>query len=175
MKKIIALLLVFSATILMSGCSASYQSEFLHPQATMQTQTKFLIVTPEIGRYGTIEYPTSGVDVVTALTNELKKYSQSISTIMSPVKIENIKDEDLQQNDYVFIPEILHWEDRLTGWSFRPDRIQVRFDIYNNQRELVNSYLITGRSAYVVWVSRQPNSLLKKPIRDMLKTFFYKE
>ena len=94
---------------------------------------------------------------------------------MSPVKIENIKDEDLQQNDYVFIPEILHWEDRLTGWSFRPDRIQVRFDIYNNQRELVNSYLITGRSAYVVWVSRQPNSLLKKPIRDMLKTFFYKE
>ena len=159
----------------MSGCSASYQSEFLHPQATMQTQTKFLIVTPEIGRYGTIEYPTSGVDVVTALTNELKKYSQSISTIMSPVKIENIKDEDLQQNDYVFIPEILHWEDRLTGWSFCPDRIQVRFDIYNNQRELVNSYLITGRSAYVVWVSRQPNSLLKKPIRDMLKTFFYKE
>jgi hypothetical protein len=172
MKKIIAILLAFSAAILMSGCTASYQSEFLHPQATMQTQTRFLIVTPEIGRYGDIEYSTSGVEVVTALTKELKNYSQSITTILSPVTIENIRDEDLQNSDYVFIPQILHWEDRLTGWSFRPDRIQVRFDIYNNQRELVNSYLITGRSAYVVWVSRQPNSLLKKPIRDMLKTFF---
>ena len=175
MKKIIAVLLAFSAAILMSGCSASYQSEFLRPQAAMQPQTRFLIVTPEIGRYGDIDYPTSGVDVVTALTKELKTYSQSITTIMTPVTIENIRDEDLQNCDYVFIPQILHWEDRLTGWSFRPDRIEVRFDIYNNQREMVNSYLITGRSAYVVWVSRQPNSLLKKPIRDMLKTFFGKE
>jgi hypothetical protein len=92
MKKIIAILLAFSAAFLMSGCTASYQSEFLHPQAAMQPQTRFLIVTPEIGRYGDIDYPTSGVEVVTALTKELKTYSQSITTIMTPVTIENIRD-----------------------------------------------------------------------------------
>lgn len=175
MKKIIAALLILSAAILMSGCSASYQSEFLQPQAYMQAQTRIIIVTPEMGRYGTIDYPSSGIEVASALANEMKTYSQNITTINSPVKIQDITDEDLQQNDYVFIPQILHWEDRLTGWSFRPDRIKVRFDIYDNQRQLVNSYLITGRSAYVVWVSRQPNSLLKKPIRTMLKTFFNKD
>ena len=172
MKKIIAVLLAFSAAILMSGCSESYQSDFLHPQAAMQPQTRFLIVTPEIGRYGDIDYPTSGVDVLTALIKELKIYSQSITTITIPVTIENIRDEDLQNYDYVFIPEILHWEDRATEWSFRPDRIEVRFDIYNNQREMVNSYLITGRGAYVEWSRKQPKSLLRKPIRDMLETFF---
>ncbi|MCI6438660.1 DUF4823 domain-containing protein [Fibrobacter sp.] len=74
----------------------------------------------------------------------------------------------------MIIPQILHWEDRATGWSFVPDRIEVRFDIYNNQRQLIDSYLINGRSAYIVWVSKQPNSLLPKPIRAMLKELFGK-
>lgn len=174
MKKTIAGLLFLLAAFLMSGCTASYQSEFLRPQASMQPQKRILIVTPPFGTFEDIDYPASGTEVATALAKEMEKYSQQISIIPTPVKITDLRDEDLQYNDYVFIPEILHWEDRATGWSFRPDRIEIRFDIYNSQRELVNSYLITGRSAYVVWVSRQPNSLLKEPIRDMLKTFFSK-
>jgi len=175
MRKFLTVGLVLLATFLMSGCTASYQGDFLHPQAAMQANARVLIVTPEMGHYEDIDYPGSGNEVASALAKEIQTYSQQISVIPTPVKIENIRDEDLQRHDYVFIPEILHWEDRATGWSFRPDRIEVRFDIYNSQRALVNSYLVTGRSAYVVWVSRQPNSLLKKPIRDMLETFFHKQ
>lgn len=172
MKRFITALLILTATILISGCSASYQSEFLHPQTAMQSQARVLIVTPDIGRFESIEYPTSGNDVVRALTQELKDYCQWISTTPNTLRIEDISDENLQFIDYVFIPEILHWEDRLTNCSYRPDRIQIRFDIYDSQRQLVNVYLITGRSAYFVWMNRQPSSLLKKPIQDMLKTFF---
>ncbi len=175
MKKIISALIFLTATFLMSGCTASYQSEFMAPQSYMQDRTSFLIVTPEFGRYETIDYPTSGIDVASALEKELKQYSPQIATIPTPVTIENISDEDLQKFDYIFIPQILHWEDRATGWSMRPDRIKVRFDIFNNQRKLVNSYLITGRSAYIVWISKAPNSLLRKPIRDMLKKLFNKD
>lgn len=172
MKKIISTLILLTATLLMSGCTASYQSEFMTPQSYMQDQARILIVTPEFGKFGTIDYPTSGIDVASALAQELRQYSPQIATIPNPVTIENIGDEDLQKFDYVFIPQILHWEDRATGWSMKPDRIKVRFDIFNNQRKLVNSYLITGRSAYIVWISKAPNSLLRKPIRDMLKKFF---
>lgn len=174
MKKFIATLLVVSAAILMSGCTASYQGDFLKPQVAMKAQTRILIVTPPYGTFEDIDYPGSGNEVASALAKEMQTYAQEISVIPTPVRIADIRDEDLQRNDYVFIPEILHWEDRATGWSFRPDRIEIRFDIYTSQRELVNSYLVTGRSAYVVWVSREPNSLLKQPIRDMLETFFNK-
>lgn len=172
MKNFIAVLFALSVAFLMSGCTASYQGDFLRPQVAMQPQTRILIVTPENGQYGDDEYLTSGDDVTKALAKEMETYSKQISVIPTTVKIEDIRDEDLQNNDYIFIPQILHWEDRATRWSFRPDRIKVNFNIYNSNRELVNSYLITGRSAYIVWVSRQPNSLLKKPIRDMLKMFF---
>ena len=174
MKKIISILIVLTATFLMSGCTASYQSEFMTPQASMQDQTSILIVTPEFGRFEAAEYSTSGIEVASALAQELKQYSPQISTIPTPVTIENITDGDLQKFDYIFIPQILHWEDRATGWSMKPDRIKIRFDIFNNQRQLVNSYLITGRSAYIVWISKTPDSLLRKPIRDMLKKFFNK-
>ncbi|WP_295861096.1 DUF4823 domain-containing protein [uncultured Fibrobacter sp.] len=174
MKKVISILILLTATFLMSGCTASYKSEFMTPQSSMQDQTSILIVTPEPGRYATVEYPTSGIEVASALAQELKQYSPQISTIPTPVTIENITDGDLQKFDYIFIPQILHWEDRATGWSMKPDRIKIRFDIFNNQRQLVNSYLITGRSAYIVWISKTPDSLLRKPIRDMLKKFFNK-
>ena len=172
MKKIISTLLLFTAAILMNGCTASYQSEFMTPPTYMQNQASILIVTPENGRYETIEYPSSGIDVASKLAQVLRKSSSKIATKQTPVTINDIGDDVLQQYNYVFIPQILHWEDRLTGWSMRPDRIQVRFDIYDNQRQLVNSYMVTGRSAYIVWVSKAPNSLLRRPIRDMLKTFF---
>ena len=101
-------------------------------------------------------------------------WANLIAALLGTVTIEQIYPQDLAQTDYVIIPQILHWEDRATGWSFVPDRIEVRFDIYNNQRQLIDSYLINGRSAYIVWVSKQPNSLLPKPIRAMLKELFGK-
>ena len=174
MKKFFAAIFALSVAFLMSGCTASYQGDFLRPQVAMQAHTRILIVTPEMGHFEDIDYPGSGNEVASALAKEMQTYSNEIAVIPTPVKITDIHDVDLERSDYVFIPEILHWEDRATGWSFRPDRIEIRFDIYNKQRELVNSYLVTGRSAYVVWVSKQPNSLLKAPIREMLETFFNK-
>ena len=174
MKKIISTLLLFTAAILMNGCTASYQSEFMTPQTYMQNQASILIVTPENGRYETIEYPSSGIDVASTLAQELGKYSSKIATIPTPVTINDIGDDVLQQYNYVFIPQILHWEDRATGWSFRPDRIEILFEIYNNKRELIDAYRIKGRSAYVVWVSKQPKSLLPRPIRTMCEDLFGK-
>ena len=102
------------------------------------------------------------------MSKELQRYTTSIKTVSAPTPVDQLPEEDVQSADYIIAPEILHWEDRATGWSMRPDRIEVRFDIYNSQRELIDSYLIKGRSAYIVWVSKQPNSLLPKPIRQML-------
>lgn len=160
------------AVTLMSGCTASYKQDFLKAQTAMNSQKRVLIVTPNNGTYGENYYETSGNDVAQILVRELKKYTTKTEVIPTHISIENIEDEKLQEYDYIFIPEILHWEDRLTGWSFRPDRIEVRFDIYDNKRNMVNTVNIKGKSANVVWVSKAPKSLLPKPIRRFLKELF---
>ena len=175
MNKFIFLIFAIALAMLTTGCTASYQHMTLNqPTNVLYPQSRFLLVTPVNGMYGNTVYPSSGFEVIQALTKELQHYTNAIATIPVPVTIEQIYPQDLAQTDYVIIPQILHWEDRATGWSFVPDRIEVRFDIYNNQRQLIDSYLINGRSAYIVWVSKQPNSLLPKPIRNMLKELFGK-
>lgn len=171
-KKITSLFLLAIATMIMSGCTASYNQSFLQDPESMKAGASVLIVTPENGSYGTEYYPTSGNDVVQILTKEMARYTTNISVIPTHVSIDQVHEDDLQDVDYVIIPEILHWEDRATGWSFRPDRIEVRFDIYDNQRQLINSVDIKGKSANVVWVQKAPNSLLPKPIRLLLRDLF---
>ncbi|MCF0216242.1 MAG: DUF4823 domain-containing protein [Fibrobacteraceae bacterium] len=167
----LALMICGAALTFLSGCSASYDKTFLQPVQPLQGLKNILIITPQNGWFGETQYPTSGADVVNALTKQLKRYASSIS-VSEPQEITAIADEELAKYDYIFTAKILHWEDRLTGWSFRPDRIEVQFDIYNNQRELMNSILVKGKSANVVWVSKQPNSLLPKPIKMILEELF---
>jgi hypothetical protein len=172
MKKAIVFGFLAILAMLATGCTASYQQAFMQESNNQFTPARFLLITPVNGSYEGTEYPTSGNDVITILSKELSRYTQSISTIPNPIPVQNLDDNTLQQFDYIIAPQILHWEDRLTGWSFRPDRIEVRFDIYNNQRQLINSYSVQARSAYVVWISKQPKSLLPAPIRTMLKKMF---
>lgn len=173
MKRWILIALALALSLIATGCTASYQGVYMKQTPNyVYYPARFLLVTPVNGMYGDIIYPTSGNDVIQALIRELQRYTNAISTIPVPVTIEQIYPQDLERTDYVVIPQILHWEDRATGWSFRPDRIEVRFDIFDNQRHLIDSYNIRGRSAYIVWFSRQPNSLLPRPIRNMLQDLF---
>lgn len=172
MKKIILFGLFSLIAMLATGCTASYQNGFMQNTSHQYVPSRILLITPANGTFEGSEYPTSGNDVITILTKELNKYTQSISTIPTPVPVQNLDDNTLQQFDYIIAPEIIHWEDRLTGWSFKPDRIEIRFDIYDNQRQLIDSYWVKARSAYIVWFSKQPKSLLPVPIRTMLKKMF---
>lgn len=173
MHKFILLVFAIALAMITTGCSASYHHAFLNPSPkTLYPQSRILLVTPANGTYGSIVYETSGTDVIQALSKELQRYTSAISIIPVPVTIDQILDKDLEQFDYVIIPYIMHWEDRATGWSFIPDRIEVRFEIFNNQRQLIDTYLINGQSARIVWVSRQPDSLLPRPIRIMLQELF---
>ena len=176
MRKLALFAIAIALAFITTGCTASYERTFVTWRSGHDyAPARILVVTPPYGTYETIEYPTSGHEVVAALTKELKRYTNAISTVLTPVSINQLDDQLIQSVDYIIIPEILHWEDRATGWSMRPDRIEVRFDFYNNQRKLIDSYLITARSAYIVWISRQPNSLLPKPIRQMLTELFDKK
>lgn len=172
LRKALILLTMVASAMIMSGCTASYNRDFLQEPSSMKTGSRILIVTPEDGKFEEDIYFDSAKELIQVLTKQLQHYTTNISFIPNTVTINDINDSQLQQFDYVIIPKILHWEDRATGWSFRPDRIKIHFDIFDNQRNSINSVDITGKSASLVWVQKTPKSLLPKPISKMLKELF---
>ena len=108
MRNNILFALIATFSLLFMGCSASYQQGFLQKSNHQYSPTRILLITPENGTYGDIVYPTSGNDVITALTQELNRYSpQSISTTYNPIDVQNLPDSDLANFDYIFAPKIL--------------------------------------------------------------------
>ena len=77
------------------------------------------------------------------------------------------------QYRYYVAPEILHWEDRATEWSGRPDRIEVQISIYdvNMQTEIASS-VITGKSAWATFGGDHPQDLLPEPTNAYVASLY---
>jgi hypothetical protein len=53
---------------------------------------------------------------------------------------------------YYVDPEILHWEDRATEWSGRPDTIEIRISIYDSTSEdELASAVLKGKSKWATF------------------------
>lgn len=54
--------------------------------------------------------------------------------------------------DHYIIPEILHWEDRATEWSGKPDKIEIKVTIHEGQdsKELTSA-IISGKSKWATF------------------------
>lgn len=64
--------------------------------------------------------------------------------------------------EYVLKPQILHWEDRATEWSAKPDRVKVSLPLYKSG-QLVGSALISAKSSYWTLGGDHPEDLLDAP------------
>lgn len=68
--------------------------------------------------------------------------------------------------------EILHWEDRATAWSGLPDRIEIYIAVYDSNRNMLKSALLTGKSTSFTLGSTDPSELLEEPINKFFKEIF---
>ena len=74
---------------------------------------------------------------------------------------------------YLFVPAILQWEDRATEWSGKPDKVEVRIDVYDAQSgNVVHSSLITGQSGLATFGGDHPQDLLPGPFDEFARSLF---
>ena len=75
MNKFIFLIFAIALAMFTTGCTASYQHMTLNqPANELYPQSRFLLVTPVNGMYGNTVYPSSGFEVIQALTKELQAH-----------------------------------------------------------------------------------------------------
>jgi hypothetical protein len=74
---------------------------------------------------------------------------------------------------YLFYSEILHWEDRATEWSARPDQAAVKVSILRTDTgAVIDSAVVGGKSGLATFGGDRPDHLLPKPLSDYAATLF---
>ena len=110
----------------MSGCATQKISSPVHLAAPLSRATKVFICVPENGKFEKITYPNSGRQTALALAEQASKRFSGVELSRGALSEEEaIKAATEAKCAYVLEAIILHWEDRATEWSGRPDRLQI--------------------------------------------------
>lgn len=172
MKKICIL---FLTTLIFLSCQSTYKYDINNPsRGPLEKEKSMAISVCEDGSYGSDSYNGSGRVLSNAIRQELKKYTSNAIILKNNESLKDFSDSEILEYDYIVITEILHWEDRATFWSGLPDKIEVSVEIYDNQRQLLKSAILYGKSASLTLGSTDPSELLEEPLENFFKSVFEK-
>ena len=170
MKKIIFLI---SISLLFISCTSTYKYDFNNPSNKALEKNKEIAVSvSDDGSYGSNIYNGSGRTLSNSIKQQVKKYSSNVIVLKNNETLKDFTDEEIKKYDYIIIPEILHWEDRATAWSGLPDKVEVSIEIYDSNRELLKSAILSGKSASMTLGSTDPSELLEEPLATFFKSVF---
>lgn len=172
MRRIAVLLVLIFAV---SGCSSKYKVDAVEaPKQSISTEKRFYITLANNGSYGNRHYKNSGRQTSEAVLAALAVHGADGEIGESLEKIDAaLAAARTGKFDYVFVPQVLHWEDRATEWSSLPDRITIRYVVYDAQSgKEVASTTIRGSSKWATFGGDHPQDLLPKPTEQFVKTLF---
>jgi len=174
--KLLPLPLLALATILTSGCVHTYKRTALTGNHfnCLHTNASALIAQPADGKFENINYPGSGKMTQAALAAAFSERLKKIEMARTESAFSNALEISRAGNyTYLIWPEILHWEDRATEWSGKPDRIEIRIQVVNPpDGETIDAVLIQGKSKWATFGGDQPRDLLAQPIHDYVGYLF---
>jgi hypothetical protein len=160
--------------ILISGCASMYEQNVLtQPTARLVTGKSVVIATPANGFYESTEYRASGRATALAIRAAFARFSNMITVVPECSDLVCLKGIQTSRFDYYVIPEILHWEDRATEWSGKPDRITIKVSIHEGQnwKELAST-IISGTSKWATLGGDHPQDLLPEPLNKYIESLF---
>ena len=166
-------ILVLLASLVL-GCSSIYDQKVLvQPSTKLIKGQSVVIATPSNGFYGTIEYPASGRTTAFEIRSAFTRYSNNVEVNSECKDLVCFKTSKALGFDYYVIPEILHWEDRATEWSGKPDKIEIKLSIFEGQswKELASAILF-GKSKWATMGGDHPQDLLPEPLNEYIGSLY---
>jgi hypothetical protein len=173
MKRNLALALF--ATFLLLGCADTHQL-MRAPGSTLSLpkNASAYVAVPTDGRYGQTTYSSSGALTAQAIASAFAPY---LDKIIVAVKTETLEAAQQSAKDgkftYLIYSQILHWEDRATEWSGKPDVASIKVSLIRiDTGEIIDSAVIGGKSGWATLGGDRPEHLLPKPLADYASTLF---
>ena len=109
-----------------------------------------------------------------SLVAALSTYARAVRATKAPASIEDnsavARSERLQ---YLVQPRILHWEERATEWSGKPDRISIRLELIEvSSGETLDTTVLSGKSRWATFGGDHPQDLLPDPLSRYANALF---
>lgn len=164
-----------SAFALLSGCADTHQLARAPGKALTSSQQESAYVgLPQDGRLGHTSYPGSGALTAQAVAVAFSPYFGKVTVGMKYEDF-SIAQQTAKAGGYAYLlyPDILHWEDRATEWSGRPDQASVKVSVIDaNTGKILDSAVVSGKSGLATFGGDRPEHLLPKPLADYAATLF---
>jgi hypothetical protein len=169
------ILMLFPVCALLVGCASFETTTAVHKIAQpLDRGAQGLVATPPDGQYGNIKYDASGRMTAEAVSSAFSRYL--VRAEICPTLTDfngGVSSARTNKFSYFIWPEILHWEDRATEWSGKPDRIEIKIAVVEAATgEVLDSSLIRAKSAWATFGGDHPQDLLAKPINEYVDGLF---
>lgn len=169
------LLLIFLVSGLLLGCSSKFKSDSsIAPTASLNSSNSIYIMLASDGRYGSRTYSGSGrtvsEHVYTAVVRRLVKAELATQPHQQERALAIAREKGFS---HVFEPRIIHWEDRATEWSGKPDRISIYFAVWEvASGRVVASSTERASSKWMTFGGDHPQDLVPRMVDNFTNKLF---
>ena len=144
------------------------------PTLRLQQDVTLYVGHSKDGHFRHRVYKHSGMMTTEAIIRVFSGYARKVESAdryVSPK--ENLIAARIISADYLLQPTILHWEDRRTEWSGKPDRITIRLEIVNVATgHSIDTTVISGKSKWATFGGDHPQDLLLEPLEKYADVLF---
>jgi len=160
--------------LILNACSAKHEIITSNKNHQLKPNKSIYIALPKDGIFGSIQYPASSTQTTHALLKSFSRYSNNIEASNQYATYAQALRETSKRGFYYLVyPTILHWEDRATEWSGKPDKLSIQIKIVQaNTGKQLNSTIIEGKSSWATLGGDHPEDLLQDPIDKLVNSFF---
>lgn len=172
MRRILATLFT---GVLLSGCVDTYTvRQITPPSAKLQAASSFYVSVPADGKFNRTTYTGSGKKAAEVIGAALKKHAPTVTVApYSQTREEAVDSARKAHAAYLVWPMIVHWEDRATGWSGRPDVVEMSIEVIDlASGSVAASSSIGGKSRWGTVTDDKPEDLLPEPVNGYIATLF---
>lgn len=169
-------ILMIAAALLLTSC-ADTQQLVRHNEAskfTLNSSDSVYVAVPKNGAYGTHTYEASGATTAKVVMAAFLRHTSRVkSGNVSQSFDEAIAAARKTDSKYLAFPIILHWEDRATEWSLKPDRVEIKIEVFNVvTQKPVTSAIVSGKSGLATFGGDHPQDLLPEPISTFVASLY---
>lgn len=164
---------MLTVAMVLGGCAATYQRDTVTtPSTGLQRGKPILVATPMNGSYERREYGGSGRHTAVAIQAAFARFGDAaVSSRCADLAC--LHTEAGTSVGYLVVPQILHWEDRNTEWSGKPDRIEIKIIVTDAQsRQTLASVVISGKSKWATFGGDHPQDLLPEPVGQFVQSLY---
>lgn len=168
-------LLAGAVAFALTGCASTYKSVTQEPLgAKLENHANYYVMLPADGQYESKKYADSGLATAQAVSQALASHADKIVKASSVedlrVALANAKQGNFR---YVFETTILHWEDRATEWSGLPDKVSLKFSVYDTGTgKILAATVADARSKWATLGGDHPQDLLPAMTQTFVDSLF---